>query len=239
MVALSGTSRTGPWRLARPGAVLVGQVDALHPGRTRASDGSIGDASHAARPSDHNPAPGPDSANWVTAVDITTVDDPNGTGAGPRYPWADDLVAAVIRDQRVAYVIDSGRIFTPGAGWAPYNGPDPHTNHVHVSTRMADVLDDRPWALPGAQTTKGNDDMTAADTENIKRIRQVTSRMGPVLAAVARDVAETKAQVAALTAAGADDANRTDVTAAVESAMADFDRKYGPVLAGLADDGES
>ena len=33
----------------------------------------------------------------------------------------------------VSYVIANGQIWTPGRGWHRYTGPNPHTDHVHVS----------------------------------------------------------------------------------------------------------
>ena len=33
----------------------------------------------------------------------------------------------------VSYVIWNRQIWTPGGGWKRYNGPNPHTDHVHVS----------------------------------------------------------------------------------------------------------
>ena len=43
------------WRLARALEQLRSQVNEKWPNRSKNSDGSIGDTSHAARPSDHNP----------------------------------------------------------------------------------------------------------------------------------------------------------------------------------------
>jgi hypothetical protein len=43
------------WRLAKALEELRGEVNARWPNRDKSSDGSIGDTSHAARKSDHNP----------------------------------------------------------------------------------------------------------------------------------------------------------------------------------------
>ena len=43
------------WIVAPSLDALLAQLNALAPGRSRASDGSIGDAAHAARTSNHNP----------------------------------------------------------------------------------------------------------------------------------------------------------------------------------------
>src|SRR5262245_33953750 len=46
---------SGAWRVAQCLLTLLGQVDELAPKRSRRCDGTIGDAAHAARTSDHNP----------------------------------------------------------------------------------------------------------------------------------------------------------------------------------------
>src|SRR4051812_32280151 len=56
------------WRPAKSLVVLRQQANELWPNRSRASDGLIGDAAHAATPSDHNPTP---DTNVVCAFDLT------------------------------------------------------------------------------------------------------------------------------------------------------------------------
>ena len=53
------------------------QIDAMAPGRDKSNDGTIGDTSHQARPSDHNP----NKDGVVTAMDITH-DPRHGVDAG-------------------------------------------------------------------------------------------------------------------------------------------------------------
>lgn len=60
------------WRLSKGLERLRAQVNDKWPNRRKDSDGSVGDTSHAARPSDHNP----DSRGVVHAIDITH--DPRG-----------------------------------------------------------------------------------------------------------------------------------------------------------------
>ena len=72
------------YRIAKSLGLLAATVNAAAPNRSKASDGWIGDASHAARKSDHNPnrTPGdgiPDGV--VCALDITH-DPANGCDAG-------------------------------------------------------------------------------------------------------------------------------------------------------------
>ena len=144
------------WRVAKSLEVLLSQWNAAHPDRSKASDGSIGDAAHAARTSDHNPWVGPasDGKMIVTARDFTH-DPAHGADA-------DQLAAALVasRDPRIKYVIRNRRMcrsyskFVDGREyaaweWAPYDGDNPHTKHVHVSVASVETLYDRTtqWKL--------------------------------------------------------------------------------------------
>lgn len=113
---------------------LRAEINALWPTRDRSSDGWIGDTSHQARPSDHNPDY--TAGGIVRAIDVDEDLTPGGSPVGK----ADALVAQIIRDPRVAYVIYEGRIWQNRAvfsrgGWLPYSGPNAHAHHVHVSVR--------------------------------------------------------------------------------------------------------
>lgn len=133
------------WRLAGSLETLLAQFDAAFPQRNRASDGTIGDASHQSRDSDHNPWVGP---GIVTAVDITH-DPQNGVDINR---ITDELAAS--RDPRIKYVIANGLIMDSRPGqspwqWTKYSGGNAHTKHFHISVMNSPVCDDRrPWALP-------------------------------------------------------------------------------------------
>lgn len=138
------------WRVARSLSVLRRQVDGLAPGRSKASDGTIGDAAHASRDSDHNPWVVDAGVGVVTAMDITH-DPAHGCDAGA---LAQRIVAS--RDQRVKYVISNRRIANSssigGAApwtWRPYGGSNPHEKHVHVSVKAqrAAYDDESPWMI--------------------------------------------------------------------------------------------
>lgn len=98
------------------------QVNTRWPNREKTSDGWIGDTSHQARKSDHNPDW--DADGIVRAIDV----DKDGINV-------DELLAAVVGDARVAYVIWNRHIWTHAAGWQPYSGTNAHTAHIHVSIR--------------------------------------------------------------------------------------------------------
>lgn len=110
---------------------LFDEVDHLWPHRSRASDGWIGDAAHAARRSEHNP----DSRGIVHADDITV------DGIDKAH-----VLKALIGHPAVWYVIHDGRIWSRTYGWQAkrYTGPNPHTHHIHVSIRLDHDAED--WA---------------------------------------------------------------------------------------------
>ncbi len=116
------------WRVAKSLDVLLKQVNAKWPDRSKNSDGSIGDEHHSARTSDHNP----DEHGVVRAIDITH--DPKG--GFDSYAFADMLLKN--QDGRLKYVISNRRIGSGPAAdhpgiWRPYGGINPHDHHCHIS----------------------------------------------------------------------------------------------------------
>lgn len=134
------------WRLANSLGVLRDQLNAAHPSRNKASDGTIGDAAHAASKSEHNP----NAAGVVTAFDITH-DPANGVDGGA-------LAAALTTDPRTWYVIWNSRIWQAESGWQAYVGADPHTSHVHISTKQnsGNYDNNSNWNI-GDETMQPND----------------------------------------------------------------------------------
>jgi hypothetical protein len=130
------------WRVARSLDVFLAQLNAARPQRSKASDGSIGDANHQNRNSDHNPWYGP---GIVTARDFTH-DPASGVDIA-------DVTAelAATRDPRIKYVIANDRIIDSRPGnnpwtWMAYHGPNPHRLHFHLSVVATPACDDqRPW----------------------------------------------------------------------------------------------
>lgn len=110
---------------------LRDQLDTGASTRAKASDGTIGNAAHAARDSDHNPWWVYGGVPYVTAMDITH--DPVHLDCQmlEHTLWAG-------RDPRIKYVIWNRQIMSGNAGpypWQsrPYNGANPHTHHLHIS----------------------------------------------------------------------------------------------------------
>lgn len=145
------------WLLAPALVTLRAQVNAAFPNRSRLSDGTIGDAAHAAQgsDSDHNPWVVLGGQPYVTAIDLTH--DPR---AGFDIDKFTDQLLVACRDHgenRVKYVIANGLImdtrpeFRPFT-WQPSSG---HFEHVHISVHADHrLLDPRPWNVPmlGAAT---------------------------------------------------------------------------------------
>ena len=136
------------WRLAKSLIKLRDQINAVAPHRSRASDGSIGDAAHASRDSDHNPwIKDGAGIGVVSAVDITN--DPQG-GMNVR-----TLADALISDPRTKYVIFDGRIWKARTGkWEPYRGLNKHRQHLHISVQPTDYDSEASWFTLNGQPVK-------------------------------------------------------------------------------------
>jgi hypothetical protein len=130
------------------------EIDQRWPNRDKASDGWIGDASHQARPSDHNPdwdAPG-DRRGVVRAIDV----DKDGISMA-------EVLAAVVRDRRVAYIIWNRRIASATEDgtpwdWEPYSGTNPHDKHIHISIKHTHAAETDTSGWLGVTPPPGEDD---------------------------------------------------------------------------------
>lgn len=161
------------WRLAKSLTTLRSQVNAACPNRSKVSDGTIGDTSHAARASDHNP----NSNGVVCALDLTH-DPKNGFDA---HRLAEILI--VHRHPNLRYVISNRRIASPSSSWkwVNYSGSNPHTSHVHISVGEPNVSDGKSksnydstqeWVIKG-------DDSMSLTVESVKTIyRHLLKREG-------------------------------------------------------------
>lgn len=135
------------WRNCAASLTLVDGINRRWPGRDKRSDGTIGDADHASRHSDHNPWVVVDGVGVVRARDI----DVDGINAG----WLAEQLRVLGRkgDPRLTgggYVIFNRRITAPDfSEWRYYSGRNPHTSHVHVSfSRNRAGFDSKtPWVF--------------------------------------------------------------------------------------------
>lgn len=145
------------WRVAKALLQLRDQIDKRYPGRSKASDGTIGDPSHQSRDSDHNAWVKDGAMGVVTALDITN---------DPAHGLDSDVLAHVVidsRDSRIKYVISNSQICSgtgqdhPAWKWRPYGGSNPHKHHFHVSVKPEKKFYDdarrwQPKGMPPAQT---------------------------------------------------------------------------------------
>jgi hypothetical protein len=136
-----------PWRNCNASMSLLNAVNARWPLRDKASDGSIGDAEHASRDSDHNPWVIVNGIGVVRARDI----DVDGIDAA----WLAEQLrrAGAAGDARLAgggYLILNRKMTDPSfSGWYTYTGTNPHTSHLHVSfsRNQAGFDSAGPWSF--------------------------------------------------------------------------------------------
>lgn len=170
------------WFLAPSLVKLRDEINTAFPGRDKSSDGAVGDTSHAARKSSHNPlwtAPG----NWsgvVRAIDV----DSNGK-PGERTPLVAAVLDAAIGDPRTWYVIWNRQIWSVTHDWKPrpYDGDNPHDHHVHVSVleTVAAWSDTSPW-LKEADDMFSDEDramLTRIDARlgNLQRLEKIRAEL--------------------------------------------------------------
>ena len=155
----------GSWRVAECLDQLLAEINASAPNRSKASDGSIGDADHQSRDSDHNPW----CQGWVVTARDFTHDPGNGFDS---YVYADwqrqrcrgDILIDGVRETRVKYIISNRRIASPDQNWAwrNYTGSNPHDHHCHVSvdcTGEGGSMDSTAsWGWGGTGAGAGEDD---------------------------------------------------------------------------------
>lgn len=134
---------------------LRGEFDHEGPSRDRSSDGSIGDAAHRNRSSDHNP----DETGVTPYEDGDDRDEVHAIDVDKSGPWRAgfdvDTAVEKIRvrhatrvDDRLQNIIYKGRIAsrTWGWSWRTYSGANPHTAHVHFSARYTTAAEnDTSW----------------------------------------------------------------------------------------------
>lgn len=133
------------WHLAPALAQLRAEVNKKWPNRSKASDGTIGDASHSARTSDHNP----NNRRSVNAMDITVSGIDKGT-----------LIAVAKKHPSVRYIISDRKIMNRDIGnfrARNYTGANPHTKHVHISLYQSATAENRTqsWGLANAKPVSG------------------------------------------------------------------------------------
>lgn len=157
---------------------LRAEFNAVAPHRDKGADGTIGDAAHKARSSDHNIDDGPDqgvtpyedsdSDPEVHALDVDA-DGPWPDGSGREAGgWFDRTILALVARERREYehptikgrlrnVIWRGRVCSRSWGWSEWRPADGHYDHAHFSALYDSQTekDTRPWGVAeGEDVTK-------------------------------------------------------------------------------------
>lgn len=184
-----------PW-LCDAGDTFRDQVNRRWPNRDTASDGWIGDTSHQATPSDHNPDP---DTGVVRAIDIDRDLDKKDRDA------MEHLVGQLRRycrnrqdHDRVAYIIFDGLIAsnTYGWGWRPYSGSNPHDHHAHIS-----------YTVRGDHRG-GKFDLPIFTAPQRSRLRRLIQRLGHRREKLARRIGRTRKRLAGLSMTGLSTSDR-------------------------------
>lgn len=148
-------------RQARSLDVVVAEVDAHAPNRSKASDGGLASSAHHLQnpTSDHEE----NAAGVWRARDITH-DPAGGLNCNELATLLARELGKLPATGSGAYVIWNGRIISTdrlGEGWRAYHGANPHKHHLHLSvaTLPRGYDDTTPWFIWGNQ----EDDMAAED----------------------------------------------------------------------------
>lgn len=170
--------------LSASGKTLFAQVNKRFPNRDTASDGWVGDTSHAATVSDHNPCwtCSGDRYGVVRAVDI----DANLTRKDPEAArkLANQLVK-LAKDgkdgDRLSYVIFNRQIAssTYGWGWRPYSGANTHEHHIHVSFNGVGDFRTAKFGVPILSTVDRVllEKLRSAKAETVKQIKKLKAKL--------------------------------------------------------------
>jgi hypothetical protein len=130
------------------------------PHKDTTSDGARADAVHGSQSQHQRDA---DSTVDAYDCDVNWLDssDPDGNALEDRISEA--VKADFLDDSRAQLWIHNREIanadIRDGAE-RPYNGPSPHTQHIHFESRQSRERDGRPWAMPRTDALIGYDEMT-------------------------------------------------------------------------------
>lgn len=177
------------WRVARALDVLRAEIDDLGPNRSTISDGSIGDAAHASRDSDHNPwVIDSDGTGVVRARDFTH-DPAGGLDCNELALFLAGLLGEHPAMRSGAYVIWNRRIISRdriSEGWRSYGGSNAHTAHLHLSVALDQAgYDSRaPW---GWNEDKEDDMFSDQDRAELKAARKAADDAATAVEALATE----------------------------------------------------
>lgn len=136
------------WKPVAGIAAMTSQVNKRWPNRDKRSDGVLGDASHQARPSDHNPS----SNGFVHAQDI----DKDFRGSKNDSRWFADQLIAYARLKKPGSVRLKNVVFENQVAsgtyadhyWTWRDGDYGHLSHIHISYSTQGEKDDMKFDIP-------------------------------------------------------------------------------------------
>ncbi len=165
------------WQNSKNAQALKDTVQAEYPGTQVIY--TVGDLEHQEGTSDHNPD---DTAGLRTdQTDADSIPEVRGVDIMVNKTFTAAQAAALVLllitvcKGRVYYVIYNRKIYHSKRGFKAeaYNGKDPHTNHVHVSTLAKEDNNANPWPI---KTTTEDPNM-ALDGNDLKRSIATNTRV--------------------------------------------------------------
>lgn len=177
------------WRVARALDVLLAEINDVAPNRSTISDGSIGDAAHASRDSDHNPWVIDSDGRGVVRARDYTHDPSGGLDCNELAFYLAGLLGEHPALRSGAYVIWNRRIISRdriAEGWRPYPGSNPHDHHLHLSVALDQAGYDSgaPW---GWNEDKGDDMFSEQDRAELKAARKAADDTASAVAVLAAE----------------------------------------------------
>lgn len=142
-----------PW-LAPTLVVLRGEIDQVHPGRDKTTDGWVSSPQH--RKQNPNSDHDPDETGRVDAIDV----DENPSRGSSAEDVGEGLWEFILRERPAqALIAIYEKLIVrsydkPGIpAWtpAPYKGPNPHEGHIHISVRDEWAKSTKPWGYASRQ----------------------------------------------------------------------------------------
>jgi len=168
------------WVLVPCLVALRSEFNRIAPARDKASDGSIGDAAHRRRSSDHNP----DETGTVPIRDADRLNEVHGLDVDVNLRRPGLTMERVVQhilarcrsgaEKRLRYIIFNRRIWEASNDWREraYSGDNPHTEHAHFSASYdtAREASTASWHLSTLTQPKGSN-VTTLDSADHTAIR--------------------------------------------------------------------
>lgn len=180
------------WKLIACLVALFAEFDRIAPSRDRASDGSIGDASHRKEVSDHNP----DETGSVPIHDADKINEVHAIDVDDDLRESDLTMEKCVQfllgrcrsgaERRLRYIIYNRRIWSASSGWVQktYTGASAHTEHAHFSASYDSNLEasTASWHLEEIPVA-----LTQADKDWIKGVISAAQQANTAAVAAAVD----------------------------------------------------